>query len=297
MFTATRLTDAPLITPAHFTAAGIDGGNNINGPSLIRKPAWIDAPGKYWLYFAHHRDHYIRLAIADDLLGPYTLVPGGTLQRSQTHFNDHIASPDVFVDNANKRVVMFYHGCCRADPNVPWDQISCVAFSDDGIHFKSNRETLSPSYLRMFTWRGKHFGIAMPGILFRSADGLTKFEQGPRMIPEDARHFATLVREDVLHLFYSIKGDCPERIVHRPVTLSDDFHDWKIGEKSDILRPERDYEGVNAEHIPSRNGAVWKPSYQLRDPAIFEENGITYLLHTVAGESGIAIARLDAIAS
>jgi hypothetical protein len=31
---------------------------------------------------------------------------------------------------------------------------------------------------------------------------------------------------------------------------------------------------------------------QLRDPAIFEENGRIYLFYAVAGESGIAIAEL-----
>jgi len=31
---------------------------------------------------------------------------------------------------------------------------------------------------------------------------------------------------------------------------------------------------------------------QLRDPAIFEENGRVYLLYAVAGESGIAIAEV-----
>ena len=32
---------------------------------------------------------------------------------------------------------------------------------------------------------------------------------------------------------------------------------------------------------------------QLRDPAIFRENGQTYLLYSVAGEQGIALARLQ----
>jgi len=31
---------------------------------------------------------------------------------------------------------------------------------------------------------------------------------------------------------------------------------------------------------------------QLRDPCIFREDGLTYLLYAVAGEHGIAIARL-----
>jgi hypothetical protein len=31
---------------------------------------------------------------------------------------------------------------------------------------------------------------------------------------------------------------------------------------------------------------------QLRDPAIFREDGKTYLLYSIAGESGIAVAEL-----
>ncbi len=290
MFTAHRLGDHPIITPAHFLTR--EDGSNINGPSLIRKPDWIDAPGRYWLYFAHHQGESIRLAIADHLCGPYKLIEGGTLQRHQTHFNHHIASPDVHVDQVNKRIVMYYHGCCKADPKSRWDQISCVAFSNDGVNFSSKRETLSPSYLRMFTWRGRHFGIVMYGILFRSADGLTAFEEGPQILHENARHLATLVRGDVLHLFYSCFGDFPERIVHRQVDLTDDWKQWRVGERTDILAPEFDYEGVNTPHIATALGRVTEPSYQLRDPAIFEEDGKTYLLYSVAGEYGIALAEL-----
>jgi hypothetical protein len=41
------------------------------------------------------------------------------------------------------------------------------------------------------------------------------------------------------------------------------------------------------------------PVRQLRDPAIFREDGRTWLLYSVAGENGIAIAELkdDACAS
>jgi hypothetical protein len=35
-----------------------------------------------------------------------------------------------------------------------------------------------------------------------------------------------------------------------------------------------------------------KPVNQLRDPAIFKENGKIYLLYAVAGEQGIAIGEL-----
>ena len=53
-------------------------GGNINGPSLIRVPDWIDDPlGRYYLYFAHHKGRFIRMAYANDLLGPYSIhIPG-----------------------------------------------------------------------------------------------------------------------------------------------------------------------------------------------------------------------------
>jgi len=43
---------------------------------------------------------------------------------------------------------------------------------------------------------------------------------------------------------------------------------------------------------PSWRGAVNIPVNQLRDPAVFEENGRLFLLYAVQGESGIAIAEL-----
>ena len=39
-------------------------------------------------------------------------------------------------------------------------------------------------------------------------------------------------------------------------------------------------------------GASKNPVRELRDPAIFEDNGKTYLLYSVSGELGIAIAEL-----
>ena len=37
-------------------------GGNINGPSLIRVPDWIESPlGHYYLYFAHHQGQFIRM--------------------------------------------------------------------------------------------------------------------------------------------------------------------------------------------------------------------------------------------
>jgi len=47
-------------------------GDNVNGPSVLRVPDWIEQPlGRYYLYFAHHRGKSIRLAVADAPCGPW----------------------------------------------------------------------------------------------------------------------------------------------------------------------------------------------------------------------------------
>mgnify|MGYP006155857119 CR=1 FL=1 len=72
-----RLLDRPIITPSLYPTIG----QNIQGPSLIRVPEWIEDPlGTYYLYFADHKGRYIRLAYADDLLGPWHVHPPGSLQ-------------------------------------------------------------------------------------------------------------------------------------------------------------------------------------------------------------------------
>jgi hypothetical protein len=56
-------------------------GDNVNGPSLIRVPDWIEEPlGRYYLYFAHHDGQYIRLAYSNELHGPWTTPYGQGIQ-------------------------------------------------------------------------------------------------------------------------------------------------------------------------------------------------------------------------
>src|ERR1051325_7169415 len=101
-----RLEGNPIVTPA--TDASI--GTNINGPSLIRVPAWIERPlGRYYLYFADHRGKYIRLAYADRLKGPWKVHVPGTLKLGESFFTDHIASPEAIVDNEHKQIRLYYH--------------------------------------------------------------------------------------------------------------------------------------------------------------------------------------------
>ena len=60
----------------------------------------------------------------------------------------------------------------------------------------------------------------------------------------------------------------------------------------EILRPERVWEGAAAPVGPSMRSTAYGTVNQLRDPAILEDEGRTYLLYAVAGESGIALAEL-----
>ena len=70
------------------------------------------------------------------------------------------------------------------------------------------------------------------------------------------------------------------------------YADWREGAATEILRPERPWEGAEAPLEPSIRSTAYGAVNQLRDPAIFEENGRLFLLYAVAGESGIAIAEL-----
>src|SRR5207249_6366426 len=91
-------------------------GTNINGPSLIRVPGWVKKSlGKYYLYFADHNGKYIRLAYSDKLEGPWKICSPGTLQLSQSYFTDHIASPEVILDEGHKQIRLYYHGYTPED--------------------------------------------------------------------------------------------------------------------------------------------------------------------------------------
>lgn len=117
-------------------------GSNIQGPSLIKAPQWLQQPlGKYYLYFADHKGDHIRLAYANDLVGPWSIYEPGSLQLTESKFlieqpeenserlalaqkrvantpyphdirHDleipYIASPDVHIDEVNQQIVMYY---------------------------------------------------------------------------------------------------------------------------------------------------------------------------------------------
>ena len=83
-------------------------------------------------------------------------------------------------------------------------------------------------------------------------------------------------------------GDAPERVWLASIDLSGDWRDWKATERVEALRPEPPWEGADLPVEPSLGGAINVPVNQLRDPAIFEEDGRIYFLYAVAGEQGVA---------
>lgn len=317
-----RLVDHPIISPETDASIGV----NIQGPSLIRIPDWIEKPlGKYYLYFADHKGSYIRLAFADDLKGPWNVHAPGALQLADSHFltekpevreedvaktllymrnvlgdkartdeqllDDliipHIASPDVHVDHENQRIVMYFHGL-----NAFASQVSRVAVSGDGIHFEARSEVVGRTYMRAVKHGEMTYVLAMPGLVYRSEDGLTNFEEGPKLFNKHMRHAALLKRGNTLNVFWTQVGDKPESILLSTIDLSGDWKSWEDSEPRQVLSPERDWEGADAPLEPSVRSTAYGHVNQLRDPAIFEEDGRVFLLYAVAGESGIAIAEV-----
>jgi len=285
---ATRNSHNPLITFASDPCVG----QNINGPSVIRVPEWIQNPlGKYYMYFAHHSGDRIRMAYADDISGPWKIYQPGTLRLEQAaSFRDHVASPDVHVDEKQKKIRMYFHGLAKET-----GQWSGVAFSYDGLNFEASEEVLGKFYFRVFQWDNYYYAIAKDwnsgcGELYRSPDGICAFESC-RQFVQDVRHTALLLRGDILYVFHSRKGDAPERIVVSCTTLSKDFRNWQLSEPVDVLKPECDYEGIQYDNVPSEYGPAIEVQ-QLRDPCIFEENGKVWMFYSCAGEMSIAMAEL-----
>ena len=293
-FRAERFAENPKIYP---DMPGLEGarGENINGPSLLRVPEWVERPlGQYYLYFAHHQGAYIRMAYADELAGPWTVYEPGVLHMDQGPGRKHIASPDLHVDEERRQIRMYFHQPAPAGYEA-LGQVSFAALSSDGIDFFVRSEILGKSYFRVFEYGGWHYALAkydnVDGVLYRSRDGLADFVEGLRLLPR-VRHTALWVEGDVLHMLYTRVGDEPERILFATADLKGDWRAWSFAEPELVLAPELEWEGAARLLEPSRSGAVREPARQLRDPGIYQEDGERYMFYSVAGEQGIAIARL-----
>lgn len=314
----TRFIDEPIIYP--FLEDEI--GSNIQGPSLIKTPSWLKNPlGKYYLYFADHKGDQIKLAYADELQGPWKILIGGTLKLKDSLFlvkkpdlpktfdlkklrkrrvhedlidyvpeeiddltYPHIASPDVHVDNLNKRLVMYYHGLDEFGL-----QKTRVATSIDGINFKAKEKIVGWPYFRRFTYKEENFALSMPGIIYKGTTDIDNFTIVNQVMEKNTRHSALLVRNDELLIFFTRKGDAPERILLTRINLKLPISEWKTHTPVEILKPEREWEGAFLPKYKSVASAINTPVNQLRDPAVFIDGDKHYLLYSIRGENGIGI--------
>jgi hypothetical protein len=293
-------------------------GDNINGPTLIKVPGWVSNKlGKYYLYFAHHKGKYIRLAYADQLEGPWKIYEPGTLKvddcicknapvgtgesvRHQGAENSddnvqHVASPDILIDDKKKELVLYYH--CPLEVEGKRAQYTLRAVSKDGLNFKADNVVLGEAYFRVFQWQGYYYAIGRSSSVYRSKDGRTPFEKGPNPFlkvqnPSTLRHSAVKIKDNTLWVFYSRVGDEPERILLSKIPLTGDWTTWSPTPPITVAQPETDYEGADLPIEKSKGGLYYGKVRQLRDPYLYEENGKWYLLYSTAGEHGIGIGEL-----
>ena len=193
---------------------------------------------------------------------------------------------------------MYFHGAVLGSA-----QRSFVATSPNGIDFTVSQAGLAAAYLRAVRWNDLWIGMDKSASLRWSRDGLTKFAKSRVNnlgVPAAAlRHVAlelagaTGARPSALHVYYTKVGDAPESIWRCTIDLD---HGWQARQARGhtlVLAPEKMWEGAMRRTRPSKRGLVRTRERALRDPAIFMEGGSAYLLYAVAGEGGIAIARLN----
>jgi hypothetical protein len=297
MISLRRLGDGPII---HSGMLPGEEGNNINGPSLVLVPDWLpNKLGKFYLYFAHHHGQNIRLAYADKLEGPWTVVSSGSLHlRDAKACRDHIASPDVHVDYKRMEILMFFHGV----PLNSQIQKTYVARSKDGINFAAGEIPIADFYFRTVRYKDQWIAMSKGGVMYisDSQDGgyrtlskkIFEMRHPQGNAPGDLRHVALNVSDEKLHVYYSQIGDAPERIYRSSIKLGGAAGSWHAEDKELAIKPWAAWEGANLPPLPSRAGAAHGPENGLRDPAIFLWDNRTFLLYSAAGESSIGIAEI-----
>jgi hypothetical protein len=230
---------------------------------------------------------------------------------TRADFYTHVASPEVFLDSARKRLVLWFHGWWTNGERWPNDlakahewakrngygQFTQVAESTDGIHFEVRAPISKLSYLRVFQYGGYFYGMSRLGQLARSTDPLGSFEAGPNPFRDSSyanrvRHLGLVLRGSRLYIFFTAIGDAPERILVSTMDLTPDWLAWQATRPVDVLWPETLYECADLPIVPSEPGDVEVRVRQIRDPFVFEEQDRTFLFYSTCGEQGIAAAEI-----
>jgi len=345
-FSIQRLNNAqPIISGKHFEAVATapEEAENIQGPSVIRVPDWIP-PGSrpspravYYMYFAHHHGDYIRMAWSPAIAGPWTVFRiGSEVRRGERGvldlgtrdrldignslvIKDHIASPDVHVDNTRRLIVMYFHAPTTLKGGYI-GQKSLVATSETGLDFSKGIKPviLGRAYFRVFSSGEQLYAISNGGEFYRAPNpedpwtvldgrstdsdlwtgGVNSFASDLKLAGHSGRlrHSTLYLKGDTLRVFYTRVGDSPETILMS--TLKLDGRHYALWDSSfppeQILRPEHEWEGASIKPAPSLEGYAADRLNQLRDPYVFaDSDGALYLFYAGGGEQAIGVARLQ----
>jgi hypothetical protein len=281
---------------------GVDKGDYMNGPTVIKVPSWVASPlGTYYMYFADHKGSYIRLAYGNTPTGPWTIYEPGVLNLDPNlSIDNHVASPDIFIDNAAEKIFMTVHG--EQLPPKRYEQVSILVESTNGLNFSqdsSYAQTLFATfaYSRVFEFGGSIYRLNPREASFRveKASGIT----GPYSDPVEIgtglklpmRHIGVQVSGSNLYVFYSVTGDKPERIMVAQIDLTQPWGSWTMTGNQCVRQPELEWEGVSRPLAASKKGPA-NNVRQLRDPFVLVDGSDRWLYYSYAGESGIAVAKL-----
>jgi len=239
---------------------------------------------------------------------------------------NHLASPDAIVDDENKRIILYFHSGPSTyvnDEKVSTSQVSWVSFSPYGLDFYDNIQSVffGPSYFRVFDYDNEKYALTNDGTPYK-APSITapwtapagydyskklwdKHPENPFKlditnagISKDdlrVRHTGVRVVGDELHVFYSRRGDAPERIQMSTIDMSvGDWEDWDASyPPTELITAEEGWEGGQYAIENSETSTAPENVNQLRDPFVFEDdNDSLYLFYTGCGEDAIGVARL-----
>jgi hypothetical protein len=203
----------------------------------------------------------------------------------------HIASPELVIDDANQRFLMFYHG-----QRDTLSQATRIASSQDGLSFSNTDIVLNGVYLRHFDYRGQHYLLGSPGIIFRGDSIFGPYQpRGKSLFEPNIRHAAVMLEGDQLTVVWSRVGEAPEKILLSYIDLSSpDWDAWRATAGVELMRPRLPWEGADLPLLPSLRGELVSVANELRDPYLFvDRDGQRYLLYVGAGEQAIGIATLE----
>ena len=235
---------------------------------------------------------------------------------------NHIASPDVHIGN-NQFIMYFHSGAPYRFNGRDFDrQVSWVNTSSDGLNFR-RRDTrsvvLGASYFKVFEDRNRLYAVTNDGGPIRarsnnspwappngyyngnslsdlwqarsSGNEIRSAVSGSRRV----RHSGLRRRGSNLELFYTLRGDSPERIYVSNMSLSSsNWNNWNINiPGNELMRAVGGWEEGQRTPSASQGGAATNVN-QLRDPDIFEDtDGAIYMYYSGAGEEGIGVAAIE----